>query len=120
MYRVYVYLSATGASPIEEFLEEMPKKHRAKVLASVDYLSEEGPALKRPHAAHVRGRLRELRVSRGRNEYRVIYFFMPGKRIVLTHAFQKKTRAIPRREIEVAETRRRDYVGRVRRGEVKL
>jgi len=119
MFRIHLYRSPSGAVPVEEFLSEMPRKERAKAMAALNYLAVQGPALRRPHAAHVMGKLWELRVSLGRNEYRILYFFMIGGVIVLAHAFQKKTDAIPAKEIEVAEARRRDYEGRIRKGEVK-
>lgn len=117
MYRIDLYRFAAGSSPVEEFLSELEKKDRAKILGAIDYLGQEGPALRRPHAAHVRGKLWELRVSLARNEFRVLYFFVGG-RGVLVHAFRKKTGAIPEREIEVAERRQEDYETRLRKGEV--
>lgn len=119
VYRVLLYRTVAGRSPVEEFLNSLPKKDRAKILGAAEYLGQEGPALRRPHAAHVRGKLWELRVSLGRNEYRLLYFFMGGQVVIVAHGFQKKTQAIPEKEIEVAETRQRDYEERVRRGEVK-
>ena len=118
MFLIHLYRSPSGAVPVEEFLSEMPKKDRAKAMGAVNYLAQEGPSLRRPQAAHVVGKLWELRVSLGRNEYRILYFFMMGGVIVLAHAFHKKTEAIPAREIEVAEARRRDYEARIRKGEV--
>ncbi len=66
----------------------------------------------------MRGKIWELRVSLARNEYRVLYFFMVGQKAVLVHAFQKKTSAIPAREIETAEARQRQYEDRLKKGEV--
>jgi phage-related protein len=57
-------------------------------------------------------------VSLGRNEYRLLYFFMGGEIVVVAHAFAKKTQAIPPREIETAEKRMKDYEVRVKKGEV--
>ena len=68
----------------------------------------------------VRGKLWELRISLGRNEYRLLYFFMSGQVVIVAHGFQKKTQAIPEKEIGVAEARQSEFEGRVRRGEVKL
>jgi phage-related protein len=52
-----------------------------------------------------RRKLWELREESGTNIYRILYFMASGRRIVLLHAFQKKTRKTPRREIEVARIR---------------
>jgi phage-related protein len=117
-YRVVLYRPAGGDSPVTEFLEGLADKDHAKIVAALDYLGQQGPALRRPHAAHVRGKLWELRVSLGRHEYRLFYFFMEGQVVVVAHGFVKKTQAIPVREIETAEKRMKDYEARVKKGEV--
>lgn len=119
-FRVLLYQTKAGATPVQEFLDGLSKKDRGKVLAAVDYLGQEGPALRRPHVAHVQGKLWELRISRARNEFRVLYYFRVERQIVLLKGFQKKTQAIPQREIEVAEKRKKEYEERIREGEVTL
>jgi phage-related protein len=52
--------------------------------------------------APARDFIRELRVSFGRREIRLLYF-IHGRTIVLTHGFLKKTRALPPEEIVRAE-----------------
>jgi len=119
-YRILLYRPVGSGSPVTEFLEDLPEKHQAKIVAALDYLGQQGPALRRPHVAHVKGKLWELRVSLARNEYRLLYFFMEGQVVVVAHGFAKKTQAIPAREIETAEKRMKDYEARVRKGEVML
>jgi phage-related protein len=120
VYLIHLYQTSGGECPVRRFIEELPEKDQAKVGGALDYLSLQGPALRRPHAAHVRGKLWELRVSLGRKEYRLIYFFTRGQLVVVAHAFAKKTQAITAREIEVAERRMWDYEDRIRKGEVDL
>ncbi|MBI2932615.1 MAG: type II toxin-antitoxin system RelE/ParE family toxin [Planctomycetes bacterium] len=118
MYRIVYYRTTRGASPIEEFLDGLPEKHQRKVAGFLELLAELGPRLARPYADHVRGALRELRIQFARNEYRVFHFFIVGERVVLVHAFSKKTQELPVREIETAEERMKDFQRRVDRGEV--
>jgi phage-related protein len=120
VYRIHLYRSAAGQSPVEEFLTALAERDRAKVMAALDYLAEQGPELRRPHAAHVRGKLWELRISRARNEYRLLYFFMEEQIVVVTHGFVKKTQDLPTREIDTAGRRMSDYVTRIRREELEL
>jgi len=53
----------------------------------------------------------ELRVQASGNNVRVFYFFVTGRRIVLLHAFLKKSRHTPRRELEIAARRLAEMVG---------
>jgi phage-related protein len=120
MYGVFMYRSQAGDRPVQEFLDGLPEREGGKVLGAIDYLAREGPRLHRPHAAHLRGKLWELRVSWARMEYRILYFFLKGENIVLVHGFVKKTQAVPERELETAERRMKDFEDRIRTGEVSL
>ena len=50
MYNIIFYTSERGDSPIDNFLDELDKKSRAKVAAYLSLLEERGPNLKRPYA----------------------------------------------------------------------
>lgn len=50
------------------------------------------------------GGLLELRV-RGKQEVRIFYAFASGKRIYLLHAFIKKARTTPKKELDLARQR---------------
>jgi len=54
----------------------------------------------------------EVRVQFGANIFRLLGFFWDTKLIVLTHDFQKKTQKTPKQHIELAESRKRDYLSR--------
>ncbi len=59
----------------------------------------------------------EIRVQSGNNIFRILGFHEEERLMVLTHAFQKKTRKAPKKEIVVAEARKKDYILRGRRYE---
>lgn len=87
-------------------------KERAKVLAAVDLLEEEGPNLYRPYADYLRDGVHELRVRVSRVRYRVLYFFWDRRDIVLTHGITKKTGRVPETEIDRAVRCREDWLRR--------
>jgi len=47
----------------------------------------------------------------------VFHFFVQEQRVVLVHAFAKKTQKLPEREIETAEERMKDFKKRMAAGE---
>jgi len=51
--------------------------------------------------------LYELRID----STRIIYFLFTGRRFVLVHGFTKKSKETPKRELEVARKRMKDYAG---------
>lgn len=80
-----------------------------KVAAWLGLLQERGPGLARPYAGVLEEPVRELRVSFGRLDIRLLY----GRdTIVVTHGFLKKTRKVSREEICQAMRYRRDWLAR--------
>ena len=112
MYDLVLYTSVRGDSPIDEFLDGLDKKSRAKVAAHLSLLEEGGPNLKRPYADIVRGKIRELRIHHSSNQYRILYFFQVRDQIVLVHAFAKKTQQLKEKDIELAENRMEEWMRR--------
>lgn len=108
-YQIEFYQTPGGDHPAAEFLKDLPTKVRAKVAFWMNLLQNEGPNLKRPYADTLQGSIRELRVSFGKLEVRMLYF-IHDKQIVLTHGFLKKTQQTPPSEIERAERYRADWL----------
>jgi len=48
-WSVDFYEDARGDAPLEEFLDRLPKKHRAKLLGLIAKLKEHGPTLPFPY-----------------------------------------------------------------------
>ena len=80
-----------------------------KTAAWLGLLQEQGPNLHRPYADILEESIRELRVTFGRLEIRILYF-IHGKSIVLTHGFMKKTQKVPQEEIDLAKRYRHDWL----------
>ena len=59
-WQVDFYEDAESNYPVEQFLDELTEKHRAKLLALIKMLKEYGPTLPFPYSSQVEGKLREL------------------------------------------------------------
>ncbi len=112
MYNLILYTTERDDSPLDEFLDGLDKKSRAKVAAHLSLLEEQGPNLKRPYADIVRGKIRELRIHFRSNQLRILYFFQVRDQIVLLHAFSKKTQQLKEKDIELAERRMEEWIRR--------
>lgn len=104
-WRVDFYEEQNGAAPVEEFLADLPRKHRAKALAIIKLLEEIGPALPFPHSSQVRGKLRELRTQQSKDKIRILYFADEKRWFILLHAFIKRTGKLSEKDIAIAEQR---------------
>jgi len=112
LYNLVFYTAERGDSPLDDFLDGIDKKSRAKVAAYLSLLEEQGPSLKRPYADIVRGKIRELRIHYSSNQFRILYFFQRLDQIVLLHGFSKKTQQLNKQDIDLAEKRMKDWMRR--------
>jgi phage-related protein len=116
-WQIEFYERNDGRCPVEEFLDGLDRPPRAKVLALIQLLAEQGPALPFPYSSQVRGRIRELRTQYGRENLRVLYFGAAPRECVLLHDFTKRTPKTPERDMTIAEARMTEYLERQKRVE---
>ncbi|OGP33227.1 MAG: hypothetical protein A2X88_05880 [Deltaproteobacteria bacterium GWC2_65_14] len=115
---VRFYETEDGEVPVKKFLDSLPGKVAQKV-SWVLMLVEELDILPATYFKKLVGSedIWECRTQFGSNEYRILCFHAGGSVLVLTHGFVKKTQKTPAKEIERAETYKRDYLRRHKRHE---
>lgn len=126
------YRAPDGAEPVAEFLDrEFPLEPRKKnpsvreleaaatkrmtidlQIDRLNGLANDDPPLPFPHTSQIDGPLRELRCHFGRAHYRILYR-RSGNLFVLLHMIRKKSKAVPRTEIEIAKQRWQDFKERM-------
>lgn len=85
-----------------ENIESWPGDLLASHLRLVLLLAEHGPALKMPYSRAMGEGLFELRPNGKSNSGRSLYCFLKGQRIVIVHAFIKKTAQTPDSDLKLA------------------
>lgn len=76
----------------------------------IELLTEHGPSLRMPHSRAFGDGLFEAR-PRGRSGIgRAFYCFLLGKRVVVLHAFIKKTQQTPDKELNLARKRLKELL----------
>ncbi|MEX0973125.1 MAG: type II toxin-antitoxin system RelE/ParE family toxin [Solirubrobacterales bacterium] len=110
------YRDRRGVEPVSRFIDALPAKRAAKI---DDYVQEhlsgkppEAPPPEHPISSQIEGELRELRVRFANTRYRILYQ-RSGNLIVLLHAFEKNTGAVPAAENATAKRRMADFAGRM-------
>lgn len=111
-YEIEFYDKADGSEPAKDFILSLDTKMQAKVLRTVSLLREVGPSLREPYSKSLSDGIFEIRTKFGSDITRVLYFFVIGKKIILTNGFIKKTQKTPPAEIELAKQYRADYLSR--------
>lgn len=84
------------------------------MVRTIMMLEANGYELREPYSKSLSSEkgIMELRAKVGSDISRVLYFFIIGKKAVLTNGFVKKTQKTPKSEIEKAQIYRADYLRR--------
>jgi len=90
---------------IKDDIEKWPDGILANYARITELLLEFGPNLRMPHSRALGGGLFELRPKGREGIGRVFYCFVIGRRIVILHAFIKKTQDTPEQELRITRQR---------------
>jgi phage-related protein len=107
MLRVRFYLTPKGRSPVWGFITSLPEPVRLEVVDALNLL-DAGKVFGLPFGrslAEIAPGLHELRFRDRAGPVRVVYFMRRREAIYILHAFRKKSRVIPHREIELIKKR---------------
>ena len=93
---------------VQTAIEAWPGDVLADYARLVELLIEYGPDLRLPHSRTMGGGLFELR-PRGRSGTgRALYCFLTGQRVIVLHAFMKKTQKTPDQDLKKARERMKE------------
>lgn len=113
---VEFYESEAGTCPVRDFLDDLKTRDPddfAAILAGLAKLRSRHYH-REPLSKSVGDGLFELRHV-GKLNTRVLWFFAKERRIVAVHCIRNKGQAIPRRDLQVARERMRDWRKRAKR-----
>jgi phage-related protein len=113
---IIFYRTEGGKCPVEEFLDSLRPKEAQKVLWVLRLIAE----LDRIPSQYFKKltgteEIWECRIRIKSKAYRIFCFFVGGNTLVLTHGYSKKSQRTDPKQINLAETYRRDYLDRKRR-----
>jgi len=110
--KIELYETHDGKVPVQDFLDELPRAHKAKAFQEIDLLALFGAELKMPHAKHLAGKLWELRIKSHSDISRIIYFIPVQEKIILLSGFIKKGNKTPPNELNRAKKYLSDWESR--------
>ena len=93
---------------VKKEIERWPVGILADYARIVELLMDFGPHVRMPHSRAMGDGLFELRPRSSEGIGRVFYCFVVNKRIVILHAFIKKTQETPERELKLVRKRMKE------------
>lgn len=100
------YMTAAGANPVGEYLEDLRSEERARIDEALDDIRENDLGGAQVTARHIDGKLWELKLS----SHRIFYVVITGPLMVLLHAYKKQGQKAPVRELETARRRAKEIL----------
>jgi phage-related protein len=90
---------------LDELAEDIRQRfaHTVKLIESYGLLS-----MREPHIKHLEGKLWEMRMKGKDGIGRAIYITVREERVVVVHAFTKKSQRTPARSLEIARKRAKE------------
>ncbi|MCL2593696.1 MAG: type II toxin-antitoxin system RelE/ParE family toxin, partial [Defluviitaleaceae bacterium] len=111
-----MYERLDGSMPVQEFIQALQHKQQAKIAREIDLLEKFGSELHFPHVDTIKGDkykgLWELRIEFASNIFRIFFFLHKGINAVLLHGIIKKSQKTPKKELDVALERMKEYFRR--------
>ena len=105
-YTCVFYETRTGKKPVENFIDSLNESSWDKFIYKKELLELLGPKLRFPHTVPLGDEIFELRFTGKEGRIRVCFFFSHRRQIVFLHGFVKKTKKIPKKEIDIARKRK--------------
>lgn len=111
-WEIQYYEKPNNRCPVIDFFDSRTKTEMVYIDNAVDRLEEYGDKLDRPYIGYLRDKIWELRIKIRNKQYRILFFFFEGNKIIFTHGFPKKTRKVPDSEIDKAIEYREDFISK--------
>jgi phage-related protein len=117
MYKIVLYKTRDGDSPIKTLLDGLDEKAKTSkaarvrlnvILRFLRVLRKSGSRIGMPFVRHIEDDIWELRPD----DDRLFYAYWKDNRFVILHQFVKKSKKAPPREIEQAKRNLKDFLER--------
>lgn len=115
-WEIVFYVADDGVPLVEGFLSGWDRSTTLRLEWAIEQLRQRNVHAREPLVRHIEGDLWELRRESNTNLFRLLYTFLPGRRILLLHGFVKKTPKTPRREIDIGRKRLDNFRRRAQEG----
>jgi phage-related protein len=111
MINIDFFVTNSGRSPVEEYIDQQPQKVSTKIYRTIKLLREFGLRLPGKHLKRMQGtkELWELRIKFGARQHRIFLAQVGDRLVVLLHAITKKRQKTPHKDIQTALDRLEKY-----------
>ncbi|MEF9438119.1 MAG: type II toxin-antitoxin system RelE/ParE family toxin [Candidatus Mariimomonas ferrooxydans] len=97
---------------MERYIDSIDnEEERAELLSVLNGIQEKGTDAVGVEFKHIGGKIWELKIRTHGNQHRIFYVVLKGNKMLLLHAYLKKTPKAPLKEIQIARQRLKQLIG---------
>jgi phage-related protein len=104
--KVTFFRTASGRSPVLEYIQNLTKPERARVLEALEQVERRGLDAVRVEFRQIDGKLWEIKIG----SHRVFYVVIDREEMVLLHAYKKQGQKLPIKERDIATRRMKELL----------
>ena len=94
---------------VDAEIEALPPLLNARLIRLMEMVENIGlERMREPHVKHIEGKIWELRAKASEGIARAFYVTITGRRVIILHAFVKKSDKTPRGALETARNRMKE------------
>lgn len=103
--KVVFYTSASGRSPVEEFIDTLTFEEQSKIFAALENISLYGREASGIELRQLKGKMWEIKIRTISGGFRFLYIMAELDVVFILHAFKKISQKTPLRHLDIAEKR---------------
>lgn len=104
--KISFYTTASNRSPVLDYIKELAKPEKARLLEALDQIEKSGLDTVRIRFRQIEGKLWEIKIS----AHRVFYVLLEKDEMILLHAYKKQGQKLPIKEKELAVKRAKEIL----------
>lgn len=105
-FSINYWRNSSGKAPVEKYIDSISnKEERAELLSLLKGIQERGTDAIGVEFRQIEGKLWELKIRMHGHQHRIFYIVLKGNKMILLHAYLKKSQKAPLKEIQVAKER---------------
>jgi len=109
-WQVFFFPDPSGEKPVKNYINNLTPIEQAGIRHRIKLLKDFGPfQLDVSQVKYLRNKIWELRIT-GDNHHRILWFIYKKRKIILLHAFLKKSSKIPEKDIDKALARKNYFI----------
>ena len=108
--KITFYVSSSGRSYFERFLDEIPRQDKSQILAVFEDIKNYGLNALGCQFRPIEGKLWEIKIRTSGGGWRFFYVMLSSDHMHVLHSYRKQTEKAPKHELNVARKRLKEIL----------